>query len=435
MKTKAAKFSALIIISALAASVIVWLYVWSQRNNDLPHTAATSSPAPHSTALAAVPTIGDTIDQFLQHHWQHPLPPQGKPPAHFSHSEASLDPQQCGSCHVVQFNDWKKSLHSHTMGPGILWQLRLMNQEQANACLNCHAPLAEQKALLAMEHQWPNAPSAQPPAYVPPQLGHDGLTCAGCHVRQHQRFGPEPRTEINSNALPHNGFTVSAAFEDSRFCASCHQFPDDGPRTAGKLREDTLQQWQASNYPQKNQQCQSCHMPDRKHQWQGIHSPDMVKTALSFSLTRDGDKITTAITNSGAGHHFPTYMVPKIHIQLLLVGANKKRTPLGEHIIGWQVDVSLAQEIADTRIPAGQTHTFSASLPAGSLPNDTIELRVLVQPREHYERTFLSVLEQADKLDATTLNLLQSAYDEAVATHFEWTPFSKPLSSIDGNQP
>jgi hypothetical protein len=432
MKTKAAKFSALIIISALAAASLI---AFSKRTKDLPPTAATNSPVHQASAPAAVRTVGDTIEQFLQQHWQHPLPPQGKPPAHFSHSEASLDPQQCGGCHVAQFNDWKKSLHSHTMGPGILWQLRLMDQEQANACLNCHAPLAEQKALLAMEHQWPNAPSAQPPAYVPPQLGHEGLTCAGCHVRQHQRFGPEPRTKINTAALPHNGFSISAAFEDSRFCASCHQFPEDGPRTAGKLREDTLQQWRASDYSQKNQQCQSCHMPDRKHQWQGIHSPAMVQTALGFSLARDGDKITAAITNSGAGHHFPTYMVPKVYIQLFLLSGDKKPQLLSEHIIGWQVDVSLAQEIADTRIPAGETHQFSATLPANAQTDDTIELRVLVQPREHYERTFLSVLEQADKLDAITLDLLQRAYDEAVATHFEWTPLRKPLSSLAGNQP
>jgi hypothetical protein len=425
MRLRTASITALVLVSgAFVASLIVQ----TKYDKDLPPTLA-------ANYLPSPPPVGDTIDQFLQQHWKHPLPPQGTPPAQFSHSEASLDPQQCGGCHVTQFNDWKQSLHSKTMGPGILWQLRLMNQEQANSCLNCHAPLAEQKALLAMEHQWPNSPTSAPPDYVSPQLGHEGLTCAACHVRQHQRFGPEPQKKITAETLPHNGFTVSPAFEDSRFCSSCHQFPDDGPRTAGKLREDTLQQWQASQYPNKNQQCQSCHMPDRKHQWQGIHSPAMVQSALTFSFTRQGDQITTAITNSGAGHHFPTYMVPKVIIQLFLVSATHERRQFGEDIIGWQVDVSLAQEIFDTRIPAGKTRQFSATLPADSEPQDTIELRVLVQPREHYERTFLSVLEQADKLDATTLTLLQSAYQEAAATHFEWVPLSEPLSSIDGNQP
>ena len=43
----------------------------------------------------------------------------------------------------------------------------LMNQDQGNRCLRCHAPLAEQKALLALELGWPNAPKQPPPDYVP----------------------------------------------------------------------------------------------------------------------------------------------------------------------------------------------------------------------------------------------------------------------------
>jgi hypothetical protein len=415
-----------IVLALIAGAITAALLLVDKYPQDLP-------PAPALQQIPPAPPIGDAIDQFLQQHWAHPLSPQGKPPKHFSHSEASLDPQQCGSCHVAQFNDWKKSLHSQTIGPGILWQLRLMNQEQANACLNCHAPLAEQKALLAMEHQWPNAPASAPPSYVPSQLGHEGLTCAACHVRQHERFGPEPRTASPHNNAPHNGFTVSAAFEDSRFCATCHQFPDGGPRTAGKLREDTLQQWQASAYPAQNQQCQSCHMPDRKHQWQGIHSPAMAQRALNISLARQGNHITTAITNSGAGHHFPTYMVPKVMVQLTLIDANNQRRLLGEDIIGWQVDVALTQETFDTRIPAGATRHFRVELPADVASEDNIEVRVYVKPREHYERTFLSVLEQSDKLDTATTNLLQAAYQEATATHFEWVALNKKLATIDGN--
>lgn len=413
--------SALIIIGAIAAGAVL-----VQKPAPAPVAPSLNHPAP-------LPPIGDAVDQFLQKHWHHPLPPQGNPPAHFPEIEASLAPQVCGACHTEQYADWKNSLHSQTMGPGILWQLRLMPQEQANGCLNCHAPLAEQKALLAIEHQWPNAPASSPPAYVPPQLGHEGLVCAACHVREHQRFGPQPRNELPGSNLPHNGFTVSAAFEDSRFCSTCHQFPEDGPRTAGKLREDTLAQWQASQYPAQQQHCQSCHMPDRKHQWQGIHSPDMVRTALSFKVSRDENQVTAAITNSGAGHHFPTYMVPKVYIELWLVSSTGHRQKLSEDVIGWQVDVSLQEESFDTRIAAGETRFIKGLLPAQPNADDRIEIQVLVKPREHYERTFLSVLAQADKLDSTTLLLLQQAYDEAVATHFAWTPFTQSLSSLNGN--
>ena len=56
---------------------------------------------------------------FLKQHWQVPIPPQGKPPARFSPIEASLDPKSCAVCHRLQYDDWKGSLHSKSMGPGV----------------------------------------------------------------------------------------------------------------------------------------------------------------------------------------------------------------------------------------------------------------------------------------------------------------------------
>lgn len=398
-------------------------------------------------------SLPDVIDTFLAHHWQRPLAPQGMPPAHFSALEASLAPENCGQCHASQFQSWKKSLHSQTLSAGLLWQLRLMSQSEANQCLDCHAPLAEQKALLAQALSWPNAPASSPPAHIPTSLAHDGLVCAACHVRQHQRFGPPPArtnssTQIstpeqadtstrtsasmqagnnngNNNSAVHDGFVISKAFEDSRFCASCHQFPDNGPRTAGKLREDTYAQWQASPFAStptsKGVTCQNCHMPNRQHVWQGIHSPDMVRQALSTKITVQHGKAIAEIRNSGAGHHFPTYMVPKIKARLVLVQGKRERV-LAESVIGWQVDVALENEQFDTRLPAGKSLMLEGALPEdvikGVLRNGRLELRLEVAPREHYERTFESMFAQADKMDAETLKLLEQALSEAKASRF-----------------
>lgn len=363
--------------------------------------------------------VTDAVEAFLASHWQHPLPPQGSPPADFSWLEASLTPQSCGSCHQQQHADWQQSLHSQTLSSGLLWQFQLMDQTAANQCLNCHAPLAEQKALLAQALQWPNAPGSAPPDYLSADLGHQGLVCAACHVRNHQRFGPEPRKSADQAQVPHGGFTINPAFSDSRFCATCHQFPADGPRTNGKLRMDTWNQWQGTAFAERGETCQSCHMPDRRHQWQGIHSPDMVRQALSTELTATAGQITARITNSGAGHHFPTYMVPKIHLQLLAITPQQTKL-LAERVIGWEIDLMLEQEITDTRLAAGQSLSFTAVLPEG-LQVERIELRARVIPREHYERHFQYVLNQADQLDATTLALLQDAYDEALGVRYEIT--------------
>jgi len=364
-------------------------------------------------------------DAFLAQHWQEPMAPQGAPPGHFSALEASLHPEACGQCHTAQYADWHASLHSRTMGPGLRWQLALMDQAQGNRCLRCHAPLAEQKALVARELGWLNAPAQAPPAYVAPDLAHQGLVCAACHVRGHQRFGPPPRQGGVPDS-PHDGFVVSHAFEDSRFCAHCHQFPDDGPRIAGKLQEDTYRQWLASPYAQDGpdrQTCQTCHMPDRRHQWRGIHDPDMTRQAIAVELALDRLDDThyrarARVRNRGAGHHFPTYMVPKVELVFYRKGADGGVHELGRQLIGWQVDTQITREIADTRIPAGATREFAQAFEASG-QDWRLELVVNVSPGEHYERIFRDSLNRADTFPAGAVVLLRQALAEVEGKRYE----------------
>lgn len=363
-----------------------------------------------------------SVDTFLAKHWRQPLPPQGVPPSAYSALEASLAPESCGQCHAEQYQAWRTSLHSKAVGPGLLWQLKLMDQEQANRCLRCHAPLAEQKALFALEHGWKGAPAQPPPDYVPADLGHRGLVCAACHVRGHQRFGPPPRGEMPEGG-PHGGFTVATAFQDSRFCAHCHQFPEDGPRINGKLQEDTYGQWQAS--PQaRDTQCQSCHMPDRKHLWRGIHDPDMTRRAIDVSLDlvdlgRGRFEARATVRNVGAGHHFPTYMVPKVELIFVQREADGRSRELGRGIIGWTVDTGITREIEDTRIPAGASRTFSQRVDMPGRRGWHVELVVRVRPGEHYERIYLDGIARAASLPAAVLPQLKQALDQVRAAEYE----------------
>lgn len=361
--------------------------------------------------------------QFLSRHWAQPVAPQGDPPAAYTPLEASLAPEACGACHPAQLADWKTSLHSRAIGPGILWQLRTFDQEQGNACLRCHAPLAEQKALMAVERGWPNAPAAPPPAWVPADLHQRGLACAACHVRRHGRFGPPPRDPAPAAGakLPHGGFAAEAAFADSRFCATCHQFPADGRQVNGKLLENTYEEWRASRHAREGRQCQSCHMPDRRHLWRGVHDKGMVARALGREIeaSRVGEgrlRVKVTLSNRDAGHFLPTYVVPKIYANVFLRGPGTQMLA-GQRVIGRSLDAGLARESADTRLApdAKLEFAFDVNVPAGSW---RAILRVEVAPGEHYERMFAGMARRNPGLDAPTRALLEQALANAVAARY-----------------
>jgi hypothetical protein len=381
---------------------------------------------PRTLELADEPPADSTSD-FLARHWAEPIQPQGTPPEWFSPVEASLAPESCGACHVREFDDWRSSLHSRTIGAGIMWQFQVMNQADANACMHCHAPLAEQKALIALEIGWLNAPRSPPPAYVTPNLHRQGLVCAGCHVRAHVRYGPTPQKEISSpfsDRLPHGGFQISAAFDDSRFCAACHQFAPDGPSLNGKLLENTYEEWRTTRYARDGQSCQSCHMPDRRHLWRGIHDPEMVRHALNVDLkvvrrSEENFEAQVIIANIGAGHHFPTYLVPEVEVELFLIGADgADRQLLTRRVIGRLTDIELKHEVADTRIPAGKSLSFGADIPSLRSRDINVELHISVAPKAFYERVFTSALNEAAHMPAEAAAQLREALAEARASRF-----------------
>jgi len=372
-------------------------------------------------------TPSDPITAFLAKHWNNPLPPQGAPPASFSALEASLAPEACGQCHVQQYRDWRDSLHSHTVGPGLLWQFRLMDQSGANGCMRCHAPLAEQKALMALERGWSGAPASPPPAYVPPNLQHEGLVCAACHVRAHQRFGPPARTPTAAGPLPHGGFSPNAAFEDSRFCAVCHQFPESGPRLNGKLLENTYEEWRTSLSGRAGQTCQSCHMPDRRHLWRGIHDPEMTARALTVTLDLDMfDRqhmlVQANIANTGVGHYFPTYVVPEIVFTLHLIDpSGHTKGEIARTVVARRANVELTQEQFDNRIRSGETRILSGRFkrPAGA--GWSVELRMAVSPGAHYQRSFRYALEHTAHMTREARQLLREALKQLEAARYHVT--------------
>ena len=351
-----------------------------------------------AVAAAATPSVED----FVRRHWRGPLPPQGAAPARFSAVEASLAPESCGTCHPVQFADWRTSLHARTMGPGIAGQLVEMHASQpadALSCYTCHAPLAEQRPVLGAEAKY-----ARNPAFDP-GLAAQGLVCAGCHVRAHERFGPPRRDGSVANAapresLPHNGATRTSAFLSSEFCRSCHQFAPDGLAINGKLVENTYAEWKASRFPREGVQCQDCHMPDRRHLWRGIHDPEMVRSGLTITVdaAATGARMvsgTLRVQSTRVGHAFPTYVVPRVVLrgeQIDAAGAVIAGTAR-ESVIAREVSLDLSRELRDTRLLPGASASLVYRVPRAAAAR-ALRFSVVVEPDAFYTRFFAALLEQ-----------------------------------------
>lgn len=341
---------------------------------------------------AKVPPL--VVSDWLKRHFAWYVPPQGEAPAHWSNLEKDIRPEACAKCHPAQYQDWKQSLHHKAMGSGVLGQLLDMELDEpilAISCQRCHAPLAEQIPYLER--------GKRNPVFME-GLREQGITCAACHVRDHKYFGPPPRRPGAENGGPHGGFEIRAEYQSPGFCASCHDF-DGGEGMHGKLVQETAQEWRRTEFAAQGKTCQSCHMPDRRHLWKGVHDADMVRSAVSIQAqvlpiesVLDSLKATLSLTNVGAGHRLPTYIVPQI--VLILVQADGAGDTIqgtrAEGIIARKVTAAMDVELFDTRLMPGEKFTLNY----GRIPDPrakTLIAKIEVWPDEAYRLYFKKMLE------------------------------------------
>jgi hypothetical protein len=334
----------------------------------------------------AIWSSGSGLAQVLPaDHWQRPLAPQGKAPAEWTQQERSLKPEDCGGCHAHELAQWRTSLHSKALSPGLVGQLLTYDAEDAAACMQCHAPLAEQRQAFEAARRKEKAHLAAEQG-----LAAAGNSCAGCHVRGNRRFGP-PRRDTGAVGQsdpnePHGGVVRTADFEKSEFCAACHQFSQD-QAINGKPLENTNVEWQASPAASEGKTCQSCHMPERQHLWRGIHDPDMVRSGVTPDFLAKPSLAVFRLTNTGVGHAFPTYVTPKV--MMMGIALDK----MGEPIAGTEVSSVIQRRVesidgnwierADTRLMPGQSATLEMPWP----DSGTVRLWLEVHPDDFYDHS------------------------------------------------
>lgn len=366
----------------------------------------------HLRPVTPDPVDAVSLPDWLVSYWHRPLAPQGKSPDHFSDIEASLMPEDCGTCHEAQYEAWRTSRHSMSMGPGVMGQFGSpwLDESSVNYCQDCHAPLYEQQPFI------PAGGEFVPNRLYDEKLRAKGMSCAVCHVRKHKIYGPPPRKLVDPDT-PHDGFTIVKDFNRSEFCKSCHQF-DPGDRSLnGKLMEDTYEQWKASKYAKEGTQCADCHMPDRKHNFAGIHSPEMVKKGMTVKIDRKAGSVTVFVTNSGTGHKLPTYVTPKIAVigKVVTLEGEVITETVVEKPIQWMASMDLQREYFDTRLDPGETFTAKFDFPQ-KYKGNIYEIEIRVFPDEFYRRFYESLI--ANPPGGIKVDLIKKALEEAENSDF-----------------
>jgi hypothetical protein len=368
-----------------------------------------------SLTVVAVAQMSDgAID--AESYWHQPLAAQGEPPRNWTAVEQSLAPEDCGQCHADQFAQWQTSRHAHSFSPGLVGQILTYDAADTADCLQCHAPLAEQRtAFEAARNLGVRAVTEKD------GLAAAGNSCGGCHVRAYHRYGPPQRGTgaIGASALPapHDGAQQTRLFEASEFCSVCHQFPAS-LAVNGKPIENTYAEWQASPQAAQGATCQACHMPDRQHLWRGIHDPAMVASGLTPRVTVNTERVRFEITNTGVGHAFPTYVTPRavMHaVALDAAGAPRPETARSYEIVRkvhYENDRWI--ELSDSRLLPGQ----SAAIELLWNGSDRVRTWLEIVPDDFYERDVFPGLLDSMPPDSDARRLIFEASAEAANSHF-----------------
>ena len=168
-------------------------------------------------------------------------------------------------------------------------------------------------------------------------------------------------------------------------------------------------------------------MPDRRHLWRGIHDPEMVRSGVTITLATDrqhygpDDEVRArlSIGNTGVGHHFPTYVTPRVVVRMALVDMHGREFhgSAEEHYIGRDVSVDLTRERSDTRIPAGGRFTIEYRRRLEQTTGVRLRAVVRVEPDHFYTGFFESLLNGAGEESREIAAALDASRQSAFALY------------------
>ncbi len=307
--------------------------------------------------------------RILGYWWENPVPHQD-PPSGLK----SLSAAQCGTCHQEIYAEWKASIHAQALRDKQFQAEMAKAPEAAWLCLNCHTPLENQLAQIAIGVK--AGSTLQPILRKNPRfdaaLNQEAITCAVCHVRDGVVLGP-----WGDSQAPH-AVRRDPKLLDGQNCASCHQ------ATAAYsdilvCNLDTANEWRASPYAAQARPCTHCHMPEvrrpvavggpernsRRHLFFGSKIPkektlsdadrrfyDLYSSGLAVEIVGNRPAWKLVLKNARAGHLLPTGDPERfILVKAELIDASGRVIGRRTHRIGQEwVWNPKARKISDNRL-------------------------------------------------------------------------------------
>ncbi len=276
----------------------------------------------------------------------------------------------CAGCHADVANEWAQSPHATgATSAAFAHDPAVMADPD---CRVCHLPIADQHP-----NRWGRDAAGELSEVEndrwDPFLGHEGVTCAACHVRD----GAVLAAKVSGRA-PHP-VVESQALTSVEACAGCHQLAWSG---ADEPWYDTVGEWERGPFGRAGVSCQDCHMGPgagraaRGHDHRlsrAVGAGITVISRMDGRPARSGAAtLTLVLQNTGAGHAIPTGSPRRgllLRVQLTRPDAPEQAISLLEAPLTRTFSPKPPYTIlTDTRVPSGGQRRFEVpvSLPEGA---------------------------------------------------------------------
>ncbi len=348
---------------------------------------------PALCVLLALAAAGLAKVQILGNWFENPLPYQAPP-----RGLTSLSAAQCGVCHQEIYQEWLASTHAQALRDKQFHAEMSKDPLSQWLCLNCHTPLENQLASIAVAVK---AGSAHQPVFeknsrFDARLSEEGVTCAVCHVKDGVILGP-----YGDSQAPHP-VRREPKLLGEQVCTACHQATASYTDVL-VCTFDTAGEWRSSPYAAEGRSCPQCHMPEvrrpvalrgpvrgsRRHLFLGSKIPkepslpeaqrrfyDLYPSGLSVEIAGDRAAPKLLLKNAQAGHLLPTGDPERfILVHADLVDSAGRALGRQTHRIGQQWEwYPKARKLGDNRLkPLEEREVAIRPNPRAALLRVTVE--------------------------------------------------------------